>query len=195
MEAPDITGLLEDWRTGNQEAFAALAPAVYEELRQIAIGYLNGESQSHTLQATVLVNEVFLKLMQTHSLRYASRKHFYAFAAKLMRRILVDHARLELTQKRGARRDRVELSPELAWIDGVSPEMLDLDRALDDLAAEQPDLVRILELRFFLGATATETADLLGSSSRSNIDRDVAFGVSWLHRRLRGAIPAQNPPD
>ena len=195
MEAPDITGLLEEWRTGNEGAFEALAPAVYDELRQIAISYLRGESQSHTLQATALVNELFLKLMQTHSVRYASRKHFYAFAAKLMRRILVDHARLGLTQKRGASQRRVELAPELAWVDGASAEMLDLDRALADLAAEEPELVRTLELRFFLGATASETAELLGASSRSNVDRDVAFAVSWLHRRLRGTLSGQSPAN
>jgi RNA polymerase sigma factor (TIGR02999 family) len=193
MGESDITQLLEQWRLGDESAFDAIAPAVYGQLHQVAAGYIRGEYQHRTLQATALVNEVFLKLLQTNKVQFASRKHFFTFAAKLMRRILIDHARRKLTQKRGLGQQRVELSPELAWIDAASPEMLDLDRSLDELAAEEPDLVRILEVRFFLGASASETAELLGASSRSSVDRDIAFAVSWLHRRLRGTPSEQIP--
>jgi RNA polymerase sigma factor (TIGR02999 family) len=194
MGGEDITELLEGWRNGDEAAFDAIAPAVYGQLHQVAEGYIRGETSNRTLQATALVNEVFLKLMQTNRVRFASRKHFFTFAAKLMRRILVDHARRKLTQKRDMGQKRVELSPELAWIDAVSADMLDLERGLDELEAEDPDLVRKIEIRFFLGASAEETAELLGATSRSSVDRDIAFGISWLHRRLRGGSAARNPP-
>jgi RNA polymerase sigma factor (TIGR02999 family) len=117
---------------------------------------------------------------------YASREHFFTFSAKVMRRILVDQARKNLTAKRGAGVQPVALAPELAWVDASSPEFLDLDVALSELAESDPDKVRTVEIRFFLGATSTETADLLGHS-RSRVDRDVRFAVSWLHRRLKSA--------
>jgi RNA polymerase sigma factor (TIGR02999 family) len=105
-----------------------------------------------------------------------------------MRRILVDHARKGLSAKRGSGVERISLAPELAWVDAASPEFLDLDMALAELAELDPDKVRILEMRFFLGATATETADLLGVA-RSRVDRDVRFAISWLHQRLKQNHP------
>jgi len=144
------------------------------------------------------VNEVFLRLAKNTNMEYASREHFYAFAAKLMRRILVDYARKDATKKRGARAERVMLAPELAWVDAASPELLDLDHALTELAELDPAKVRTLEIRFFLGATSTEAAELLGQS-RARVDRDVKFALSWLHRRLHGGTAAesseQNSPD
>jgi len=112
----------------------------------------------------------------------------------LMRRILVDYARKQQTQKRGAGAERVTLAPELAWVDAASPEMLDLNQALSELAEIDPDKVRTLEIRFFLGATSVETADLLGLS-RSRVDRDITFAVSWLHRRLSHARTKQNSDE
>jgi len=180
----NITLLLDEWRQGDERAFDELVPLVYDHLRGVAEAYLRAEGPGHTLQATALVNEAFLRLMNTQSVQYLSRNHFYAFAAKLMRRILVDAARRNKAQKRAPEAQRVTLSPELAWVDAASPEMLDLDRALDELSEIDPERVRTLELRFFLGATSEETAEFLGLS-RSRVDRDVNFALSWLHRRLR----------
>jgi RNA polymerase sigma factor (TIGR02999 family) len=180
----DVTQLLRDWRRGDQAAFEQLTPAVYDRLHSIAEACLRGERVGHLLQATALVNETFLRLLQSQGIEYSSREHFYGFAAKLMRRILVDYARRESTLKRGAGTQPVALAPELAWIDAASPELLDLDQALSELAEFDPDKVRTLEIRFFLGATAVETAELLGYS-KARVDRDVTFAVSWLHRRLK----------
>jgi RNA polymerase sigma factor (TIGR02999 family) len=193
MVSADITQLLLQWRQGDSEAFDRLAPAVYDHLHTVAASYLRGERAGHALQATALVHEAFLKLMQTRGVEYGSREHFFAFAAKVMRRILVDYARRDLSKKRGEGAERVALAPELAWVDASSPELVDLDRALSELAAIDPDKVRTLEIRFFLGASAAETADLLGQS-RSRVDRDVRFALSWLHRRLHGRAD-QNRPD
>jgi RNA polymerase sigma factor (TIGR02999 family) len=190
----NITVLLDQWREGDPEAFERLVPAAYDHLHAIAEGYIRGERREHTLQATALVHELFLRLVNTQSVQYASREHFFTFAAKLMRRILVDYARKQQTQKRGAGAERVTLAPELAWVDAASPEMLDLNQALTELAEIDPDKVRTLEIRFFLGATSMETADLLGLS-RSRVDRDVTFAVSWLHRRLSRARTEQNSDE
>ena len=194
----NITQLLAEWREGDETAFEELAPAVYDRLHAIAESYLRGERPTHTLQATALVNEVFLRLAKNTNMEYASREHFYAFAAKLMRRILVDYARKDAAKKRGERAEPVMLAPELAWVDAASPELLDLDRALNELAELDPAKVRTLEIRFFLGATSTEAAELLGQS-RARVDRDVNFALSWLHQRLHGASARasgeQNSPD
>jgi RNA polymerase sigma factor (TIGR02999 family) len=144
------------------------------------------------------VNELFLRLVKNSSMQYASREHFYAFAAKLMRRILVDYVRKDTAKKRGVRAEPVMLTPELAWVDAASPELLDLDHALTELAKLDPSKVRTLEIRFFLGATSMEAAELLGQS-RARVDRDVNFALSWLHQRLHHGAAAgsgkQNPPD
>lgn len=190
----DITQLLDDWRRGDEAAFEQLVPAVYEHLHRVAEAYLRGERPGNTLQATALVNEVFLRLMNGQSIQFSSRDRFYAFAAKLMRRILVDAARRESAKKRGAGAERVVLAPELAWVDAASPEMLDLDRALVELGEIDPERVRTLEVRFFLGATSMETAELLGLS-RARVDRDVNFALSWLHRRLVVENNEQNGDD
>jgi RNA polymerase sigma factor (TIGR02999 family) len=193
----NITQLLAEWRQGDETAFEQLAPAVYDRLHAIAESYLRGERPTHTLQATALVNEVFLRLVKNSGMQYASREHFYVFAAKLMRRILVDYARKDAAKKRGEGAEPVMLAPELAWIDAASPELLDLDHALTELAELDPAKVRTLEIRFFLGATSTEAAELLGQS-RARVDRDVNFALSWLHQRLHGAGAAgseQNSPD
>jgi len=194
---PNITQLLDEWRKGDETAFEQLAPAVYERLHSTAESYLRGERPTHTLQATALVNELFLRLMKSSGMQYASREHFYAFAAKLMRRILVDYARKDTAKKRGERAEPVMLAPELAWVDAASPELLDLDHALTELSELDPAKVRTLEIRFFLGATSMEAAELLGQS-RARVDRDVNFALSWLHQRLHGGTSGgseQNSPN
>ena len=189
----NITLLLDRWRSGQQDAFDKLAPAVYERLHGVAAAYLTGERRNATLQATALVNEAFVRLMQNQNVQYSSREHFYVFAAKVMRRILIDHARASAAQKRGERPERVVLAPELAWVDAASPEHLDLETALEELGAADPEKLRTIELRFFLGATADETGELLGHS-RARVNRDVSFAVSWLHKRLKTLRPNETSP-
>lgn len=180
----EVTQLLKQWRNGHEEAFEKLAESVYGHLHGVAESYLKRERPGHTLQATGLVNEVFLRLLKTRDLTYSDRTHFFTFAAKVMRRILVDHSRLRLSQKRGAGAGHLPLAPELAWVDVDSEQFLDLDFSLNELAELDPVKVRILELRYFLGMTPEETAEMLGLS-RSTIDRAVRFSVSWLHNRLK----------
>jgi len=182
----DITILLEQWREGDAGAFDRLAPAVYDHLHEVASRYISGERPGHTLQATGLVHELFLRLMQSKAVTYNDRTHFYTFAAKVMRRILVDYARRNKSQKRGDGAERVPLTDELAWVDVRSADMLTLDAALDELAELDELKVRILELRYFLGATGEEAAELLGVS-KATVDRAVRFSVTWLHGRLTQA--------
>lgn len=183
----EITALLHRWKEGDREALASLAAAAYPNLRAIAAGYVRRESPGHTLQATGLVNELYLKLAQLKSVKLIDRRHFFAFAAQLMRMILIDHARQAQAQKRPTSASRVPLHEEMAWIDASSVEMLDLDAALNQLEAIDERKVRVLELRFFLGCTNDETADLLGVSPVT-VDRDLEFAKAWLYRRF---VPEQ----
>src|ERR1022692_3098126 len=149
----EITRLLHRWKAGDREALASLASLAYEELHAIAIGYLRREVAGHTLQATGLVNELYLRLAQVRGVQLTNRRHFYTFAAQLMRMILIDHARQTRALKRPGSGVRVPLHEEMAWIDASSDEMLALDVALDQLEALEERKVRVLELRFFLGCT------------------------------------------
>jgi len=185
----DITKLLHRWEQGDREALASLASVAYDDLRAIATGYLRRESSGHTLQATALVNELYLRLAHVKGIALTDRKHFYAFAAQLMRMILIDHARQTRALKRPGSVVRVPLHEEMAWIDASSDEMLALDVALNQLEAVEERKVRVLELRFFLGCTNEETAQLL-DVSRATIDRDLEFAKTWLYRRLSQPPPA-----
>lgn len=179
----EITGLLHRWKLGDREALASLASLAYTDLRNIASGYLRREVPGHTLQATGLVNELYLRLAQLRDVKLTDRRHFYAFAAQLMRMILIDYARQAHAHKRPGSATRVPLHEEMAWINAASEEMLSLDTALHQLEALDERKVRVLELRFFLGCTNDETAELLGVS-RATIDRDLEFAKAWLYRRL-----------
>ena len=181
----EITRLLHRWQVGDREALGALASAAYDELRAIAAGYLRRERSGHTLQATGLVNELYLRLTQIRSVQIEDRRHFYAFAAQLMRLILIDHARQARAGKRPGSHARVPLHDEIAWVDATSDEMLELDIALNELEAVAERKVRVLELRYFLGCTNEEAAQVLGVS-RPTIDRDLEFAKAWLYRRLGG---------
>ena len=181
----EITRLLHRWQVGDREALGALASAAYDDLRAIAAGYLRRERSGHTLQATGLVNELYLRLAQIRSVQIEDRRHFYAFAAQLMRLILIDHARQARAGKRPGSHARVPLHDEIAWVDATSDEMLDLDVALNELEAVAERKVRVLELRYFLGCTNEEAAQVLGVS-RPTIDRDLEFAKAWLYRRLAG---------
>jgi RNA polymerase sigma factor (TIGR02999 family) len=182
----DITRLLKRWKAGDREALASLASLAYDDLRAIASGYLRRENAGHTLQATGLVNELYLRLGAVKRVELADRRHFYTFAAQLMRMILIDYARQSHALKRPGSNTRVPLHDEMAWIDASSEEILALDIALDELEVIDERKVRVLELRYFLGCTNEEAADLL-DISRPTIDRDLEFAKAWLYRRLSSA--------
>jgi len=183
---PEITGLLKRWKEGDRQALATLASLAYDDLHAIAARYLRREGSGHTLQATGLVNELYLRLAQLREVQLIDRRHFYTFAAQLMRMILIDHARQSRAMKRPGSAMRVPLHDEMAWIDASNEEMLALDAALDDLEKVDQRKVRVLELRFFLGCTNEEAAECL-NVSRANVDRDLEFAKAWLYRRLSGS--------
>ena len=182
----EITSLLLQWQEGDREALAALASLAYHDLHAIAMGYLRRENPNLTLQATALVNELYIRLAQQRSVQFVDRTHFYTFAAMMMRRILSDHARRSHARKRpGDGYIRVPLHEEMAWIDAAGEDMMALDHALTELEALDPRTVRAVELRFFLGCTHEEAAELL-HVSRATIERDVEYARAWLFRRLTG---------
>ncbi len=185
-ETSDVTELLRAWKGGDGGALERLIPTIYSQLRAIAAQQLQGERSGHTLQPTALVHEAFLKLQGLNSIRWQDRTHFFAFASRIMRRILVDHARGRLAAKRGAEALHIGLTE--GWESAVEPalspaELIDLDRALDRLAAEDPRLTRLVEVRFFGGLTVEEAAEALECSPRT-VKRDWAFARSWLLNQL-----------
>jgi RNA polymerase sigma factor (TIGR02999 family) len=181
-EAGEITVLLREWSGGKTTALDPLFDLVYPQLRRIAGALFRGERPENILQPTSVVHELFLKLLTQHSLRFEDRQHFYSLCARIMRRVLLDHARSEGREKRDAGIP-VTLRDGLVWIDGKSAEMIDLDQALDELEKLDPGKSHLVELRFFLGFTAEETADLLGIS-KATVDRDLRFIRGWLYDRL-----------
>jgi RNA polymerase sigma factor (TIGR02999 family) len=158
-------------------------PMVYPHLREVAAAYIRRERNPDVLQGTELVHELYLRLLNQKKAVGEDRGHFYAFAAKVMRMILIDHAREMQTLTRGGDLDRVALNDDLAWVDIDSPELLDLDRALDELAQSDSAKVQLVELRYFLGCTVDETADLM-QRSRTSVNRDLKFIRGWLYSRL-----------
>jgi RNA polymerase sigma factor (TIGR02999 family) len=179
----EITELLHEWRAGKPAAMDRLFEAVYPRLRDIAGALFRNERLEHVLQPTSVVNELFLKLLRQRSLRFEDREHFYSLSARIMRRLLIDQAREHRRQKRDGG-ERVPLDENLAWIDASEACLLDLDDALLKLEQVDPVKCRIVELRFFLGFTATETAELL-SMSKASVDRQLKFVKGWLYDQLR----------
>lgn len=170
-------------------------PLVYAELQSIAARHLSSERPPHTLQPTALANEAYLKLRHLHGVSWQSRAHFFALASRIMRRVLVDHARARSARKRGADTPRVELVEGLN--DASEPrlepiELIDLDRALEELARSEPRLARLVEVRYFGGLSIDETAELFGCSVRT-AKRDWTFARAWLLRRL--ASPRAIAPE
>jgi RNA polymerase sigma factor (TIGR02999 family) len=183
-DAPgEVTVWLERWSKGETEALEQLAPLVYDQLRKVADGLLHHERLDHTLQPTALVHEAFLQLVNLHRVTLSDRAHFFTFAAKLMRRILIDHARRLKASKRWLALDRIPLNAELCWVGPAGTDTLDLSLALDELEATDVEKARALELRYFLCCTVEETAGVLGISP-STVDRGVRFSLAWLHQRL-----------
>jgi RNA polymerase sigma factor (TIGR02999 family) len=182
-----ITQLLHDWQDGSQEAFDRLVPVVHEELRAIAARQLGREWRHDRLQVTAVVNEAYLKLFDQRDVDWQNRGHFFAIAAQMMRRVLIDHARRHTRQKRGGAAVAVELDSAVPTpapaIDAV--DVLDLDRALTRLESLDPVQARIVELRFFAGLTIEETAAAL-SVSPATVKREWAVAKGWLFRELSG---------
>ena len=179
----EITLLLAKWKGGETSAFEELMPLVYPHLREVAAAYVRRERNPDVIQATSLVNELYLRLLNQKKAAWDDRRHFYTFAAKVMRMILIDHARGNQAQMRGGGMQRVPLSEDLAWINIGSPELLDLNHALENLAALDPYKVQLVELRYFLGCTTEETASLL-DVSKAKVDRELKFIKSWLYTRI-----------
>lgn len=189
----EITLLLGKWRDGEPSAFEELMPLVYPHLREVVAAYVRRERNPDVLQATSLVHELYLRLLNQKKAAWEDRKHFYTFAAKVMRMILIDHARGNQARMRGGGSERVPLSDDLPWVDIGSAELLDLNRALDDLSAMDPYKVQMVELRYFLGCTAEETAELM-RVSKATVDRDLKFIKSWLYRRIHPAVTEIKQP-
>ncbi len=188
-----ITRLLEEVRDGDQRAADRLLPVVYEELRRLAQAHLRDERPGHTLQATALVHEVYLRLVDQTRVQWQDRAHFFAVAAQAIRRILVDHARGRARQKRGgggAPRVPLEEAAEVAASPGI--DLLALHRALDRLAEQNPVPARVVELRYFGGLTSEEAASVLGISNRT-AERHWQFARAWLYQELSEAPEAGGP--
>ncbi len=180
---PEATRLLIDWSKGNREAAAGLMPLVYDELRRLARGYLQRERSDHTLQATGLVHEAYLRLVDQGTTTWQNRAHFFGVAAQLMRRILVDHARRHRRGKRGGALDKVEFDEALAPSVSRDLNVIALDDALQDLAALNPQHSQIVELRFFGGMTIEEVAEVLDVSPRT-VQREWRMARAWLRRQI-----------
>jgi RNA polymerase sigma factor (TIGR02999 family) len=184
-EPGDVTGLLLEWSAGSEAARSKLVPLVYRELRRRARHALGSERSDHTLQPTALVHETYQRLVDQRRVQWQNRAHFFAVAAGLMRRILVDHARRRAALRRGGGARRIALSEADAPAVAAEVEVLAVDEALAQLAALDPDQARIVELRFFGGLTVEETAEVVGVS-RATVHRDWAMARAWLRQRLGG---------
>ncbi|MEO8276624.1 MAG: sigma-70 family RNA polymerase sigma factor [Thermoanaerobaculia bacterium] len=186
----EVTLLLDEWSRGDAGAFDRLMPLVYRELKAIAARQMRREPAGLTLQATAVVHEAYLRLVDQSRVQWKNRGHFFAVAAQAMRRILVDHARARQAAKRGGGHAAPSLEDPPAVESGVSPlELLALDLALDRLAAADPDQARIVELRFFAGLTLEETAEV-EERSLAAVNRDWRTARAFLHRELGMAAPA-----
>lgn len=179
----EITRLLVEIKGGNRRAQSELMPLVYAELRRLARGYMRGERPDHTLQATALVHEAYLKLVEEPAIDWQGRAHFFAVAAQLMRRILVDHARAHQAAKRGGLDHKISLEEELIFSEAKSAELLALDEALVRLAEQDPRQARIVELRFFGGLSIEEIAEVLQISPRT-VKRDWNMARAWLYEEI-----------
>lgn len=185
MERSPVTELLRAWSGGDEAALGALLPLVEAELRRLARGYMARERAGHTLQTTALVNEAFMRLVGARQVSWQDRAHFLGIAARLMRRVLVDHARTRGVQKRGGGGYKVPLDDAMAISPAPDFNLLALDRALRGLAAVDERKSRVIEMRFFGGMTVEETAEALHVSP-DTVKRDWRLAKLWLLRELEG---------
>ena len=183
---PDVTRILREWSGGDETASEQLIPLVYEELRRLARDYLRRERVDHTLQPTALVHEAYLRLVDDKRVTWQDRTHFYGIAARLMRRILVDHARSRNAQKRGGLERKVTLDEATDHAPAGTPDLVALDDALHHLAESYPRQSRVVELKFFGGLEAAQIAELLQVSEKTVL-RDWSFAKLWLCRELNAA--------
>lgn len=184
----DITMLLRKWRAGDKQALDEFLPFVYPRLRLIASSFYRGDTGDPTLGATALVHEAYMRLLQQRRLQLDDREHFYSFAAQVMRYILIDHARARNSGKRGGGARHVPLHEEMKWVSLEGDDILELVQALDELTVVDPRKVRLIELRYFLGCTADEAADIQ-QVSKATVDRELQVARAWLFRRLKGSSP------
>jgi RNA polymerase sigma factor (TIGR02999 family) len=179
----EVTRLLANWRNGDQAAFDQLMPLVYDELHRMARRYMARENPGHSLQPTALINEAYLRLIGQQDKQWQNRAHFLAVAAQAMRHILVDRARSHQADKRGGEARFVSLNEAVGVSEDRVAELIALDDALNELARIDPRKSRVVELRFFGGLSADETAKAL-NVSLPTVKRDWIFARAWLHREL-----------
>ena len=183
--APEVTQILNSWRAGDAGAADKLMPIVYEELRRLARRHLRHERADHTLQPTALVHEAYVRLVDKNEVDWQNRVHFYGIAARLMRRILVDHARSRNAEKRGGLVQKVPLDEARDLPPAATNDLVALDTALQDLARSYPRKSEVVELKFFGGLEAEEIAEVLQVSPKTVL-RDWQFAKLWLCRELAG---------
>ena len=179
----DITALLQQIKHGDVAAESELVPLIYNQLRAIARKQMARERPDHSLQATILVHEAFLRLVGNSQIDWCNRAHFFALASRVMRRILIDHARAAHAQKRPGARQKVELESALVFVEGQAADLLALDEALERLADWDPRQSRVVEMHFFGGLGFDEIAEVLSISDRT-AKRDWAMARAWLYRQL-----------
>ena len=183
-----ITQLLLDWSEGNHAALEHLTPLVYGELHRLAHHYMNRERAGHTLQTSALVNEAFVRLVDQRNVKWNNRAHFFAIAAQMMRRILVDYARSHLYAKRGAGAVHVSLDQVGIASNEPTAEVTALDEALTKLGAIDPQQARVVELKYFGGLTIKETAEVMRISV-DMVKREWSTARAWLYREMTDKIP------
>jgi RNA polymerase sigma-70 factor (ECF subfamily) len=183
MENESVTLLLQRSREGDTNAVNQLVPIVYEELRRLAHSYLRGQ-QNQTMQATALVNEAYIKLVESKARNFNDRSHFFALAARVMRQIIVDYARTKGAQKRGSGQANLELKEEILSLDQDSTQVLAVNEALSRLATTDPRKAELVEMRFFGGMTAEECAEAL-SMTAPQVYRELRLAQAMLHQELK----------
>jgi RNA polymerase sigma-70 factor, ECF subfamily len=183
-EGDEVTLLLSALTRGDDGAASKLIPVVYGELRKLAGSYMRKERVDHTLQATALVHEAYLKLVEQRSVNWQSRAHFFGIAAQIMRRILIDHARGHTREKRGGEQRKVSLDEAFIFAEQRADELLAVDDSLNQLAKFDPRQARVVELRFFGGLSVEEAAEVLGVSPKT-VKRDWSVAKAWLYADLK----------
>ena len=178
-----VTEILLQWEQGDKQALDRLVPIVYDELRKIAARYMRRERQDHTLQTTAVVNEAYMRLVDQKRVHWKSRAHFFAIAANMIRRILIDYARAKGSAKRGGDVQKLQLEEAAVITDERAEELIELDQALVSLASHDPQQSQIVELRYFGGLSVAETASVLEISSE-DVQREWILAKAWLYRQL-----------